>query len=317
MANEELTKRVYVRELKSALNLNQIVGDDSSLNRWIIVPDINRPGLELTGYLEGSELKRVVIIGNKEMKYLGELDYEVQKERLQNITDTYTPCIIVSSMHRDCPQSLIEVASSKNFPVFRYEGPSYQAAVDIINYLSEKMAPSDSVYGVMMNIFGIGVLITGDSGIGKSELALDLIKKGHMLVSDDRVDVISVHNELKASAPSVLKGLLEVRGLGVVDVSRLFGVESVLDSSNIKLVINLVKFDKDRVFNRIGNDEKEMEILGIKLPLIEIPVSEGRPISIIIQTVVSNYLLKRQGIDTTSEFMDRVTKEIEKNKENQ
>lgn len=312
MGNSELEKRVYVSELKEALNLVQITGNEESLNRWVIAPDINRPGLELAGTYVETDLKRVDVIGNKETNYMNALSEDEQRKRYNFITDAFTPCIIITSK-TGCPKILKEVAESKNFPIFIYKGPTYQATVDVIEFFSEKMAPTDTIHGVMMNIYGVGVLIQGASGIGKSELALDLMKRGHMLVADDRVDVKRVHNEIRAEAPDVLKGMLEIRGLGVVDVELLFGGEVILDRTEISLIIRLKKFGETE-FNRVDSVDVTTKILGLDVITIEIPVSEGRPMSAIVEAAVTNFILKRKGINTTDVFKANVMKEIEKNR---
>lgn len=312
MANEELVKRVYVREIKDELNLTQITGNQAALDRWIIAPDVNRPGMELAGIQDNTNLKRVVIIGNKETMYMNSLPYEVQKERYDYITDAFTPCIIITSK-TGCPDALKEVAESKNFPVLSYPGHTYRAVIESIEFLSEKMAPTESMHGVMMNIYGVGVMLTGQSGIGKSELALDLIKRGHILIADDRVDVKRIHSQIIAEAPDVIKSMLEIRGLGVVDVELLFGGAAVLDKTELSLIIKLSRF-QDTEFNRVGNDEVTTNVLGIDIPTIEIPVSDGRPISSIVEASVTNYILKRKGINTTETFKEKVRKEIEKNR---
>ena len=163
MANEELNKRVYVRQIKEQLNLEQLSGNDESLNRWAIAPDINRPGLELSGYLESNDLKRVVILGTKEYEYMSKFDYDTQRARFEIITDSFTPCIIMSGEFSNM-NSLLDLANQKNFPVFRYEGKTYQLMVDLVSYLSEQLAATDTLHGVMMNIYGRGVMITGKSG---------------------------------------------------------------------------------------------------------------------------------------------------------
>ena len=238
MANEELSKRVYVRQIKEEFRLEQLTGDDSSLDRWVIAPDVNRPGLELSGYLESNDLRRVVILGNKECEYMSKLDYDTQRQRFEIITDSFTPCIIISEDFQPM-QALIDLAWDKNFPIFRYEGKTYQLIVDLVSYLSEELAPTDSIHGVMMNIYGRGIMITGKSGIGKSELALDLISRGHMLVADDCVDVARVHTSLICQAPKLLKKMLEIRGLGIVDVTRMFGANAYLNKCNLVLFIGL------------------------------------------------------------------------------
>lgn len=312
MANEELNKRVYVRQIKEYFNLEQITGNDESLNRWVIAPDINRPGLELTGYLESNDLKRVVILGNKEYEYMSKLDYETQKQRFEVITDSYTPCIVISENFSDMP-SLTELATQKNFPIFKYDGKTYQLIVDLVSYLSEELAPTDNLYGVMVSVYGVGVMIVGKSGIGKSELALDLINHGHMLVADDRVDVARVHTTLICQAPKLLKRKLEIRGLGVVDVTRMFGANAFLNKSELDFVIKLVSFSEANEIDRLNPVNEQIDILGVEKPMLTIPITEGKSLSVIIESVVSNYLLKKLGYDSNEEFKSEYREVLIKN----
>lgn len=312
MANEELNKRVYVRQIKEYFNLEQITGNDEALNRWVIAPDINRPGLELTGYLESNDLKRVVILGNKEYEYMSKLDYETQKQRFEVITDSYTPCIVISENFNDMP-SLTELATQKNFPIFKYDGKTYQLIVDLVSYLSEELAPTDNLYGVMVSVYGVGVMIVGKSGIGKSELALDLINHGHMLVADDRVDVARVHTTLICQAPKLLKRKLEIRGLGVVDVTRMFGANAFLNKSELDFVIKLVSFSEANEIDRLNPVNEQIDILGVEKPMLTIPITEGKSLSVIIESVVSNYLLKKLGYDSNEEFKSEYREVLIKN----
>lgn len=312
MANEELDKRVYVRTIKETFSLEQLAGDDNSLNRWVIAPDVNRPGLELSGYLESNDLKRVVVIGTKEYEYMIKLDDYTQKQRFEIVTDSYTPCIILSEGCKDLPV-LTELCKYKNFPLFRYEGKTYQLIVDLVNYLSEELAPTDNLYGVMMNIYGKGVMVTGKSGIGKSELALDLISRGHMLVADDRVDVSRVHNDILCQAPRLLKKMLEIRGLGIVDVTKLFGANTYLNKCNLDFIIKLVKFDETVSKDRLNPVNEKVDILGLDIPMLTIPVTEGKSLSVIIESAVITHILKKQGFDSNEEFKQRFREEIARN----
>ena len=309
MANEELSKRVYVRAIKDKFNLEQLTGDDESLNRWAIAPDINRPGLELSGYLESNDLKRVVIIGTKEYEYMSKMDYDTQKQRFEIITDSYTPCIILSDGCKKLA-ALEDLCSFKNFPLFRYEGKTYQLVVDIVSYLSEELAPTDSLFGVMMNIFGKGVMITGNSGIGKSELALDLINRGHMLVADDRVDVSRIHNKILAKAPKILRNMLEIRGLGVVDVTKIFGFNAFLDKCNLDFVIKLVKLEEVKEKDRLNPLRDTIDVLGVDVPMLTIPVTEGKSLSVIVEAAVITHVLKKKGIDSNEEFKENIRRKI-------
>lgn len=312
MANEELDKRVYVRAIKQQFNLEQITGDDNSLNRWAIAPDVNRPGLELSGYLESNDLKRVVVIGTKEYEYMIKQDREVQKQRFEIITDSFTPCIILSE---GCGQleELENLCRYRNFPLFRYEGKTYQLIVDLVSYLSEELAPTNNLYGVMMNIYGKGVMITGKSGIGKSELALDLINRGHMLVADDVVDVSRVHNDIICHAPNLLKKMLEIRGLGIVDVTKLFGANTYLNKCELDFVINLVRLEEASNKDRLNPVNETLNVLGLEVPMLVIPITEGKSLSVIVESAVVNQILKSQGVDTNEEFKEAFRKEIERN----
>ena len=302
MANNELNKRVYIREIKEDFNLFQVTGDDESLDRWVIAPDINRPGLELSGFKKDTELKRVVVIGVKEMEYIKTLDYDTQRDRFDFLTDSFTPCIIITS-NAEVPQSLKDIANQKNFPVFVFPFKTYSLTTQLTTYLSEKLAPVEQVHGVMMNIYGIGVLIMGESGIGKSELALDLIKRGHYLVADDVVEYSRFHYNIVCKAPEPLRRLLEIRGLGVVDVNLMFGAKSYLERCNLDFVIKLVsasEFQKNN--NRLEPAEMTTTFFDIEKTRLEIPVTDGKNISPIIEAAVTNYLLKNEGIDTNEEF---------------
>ena len=312
MAHEELDKRVYMWDFKKDLNLRHVIGDNQSLNRWVIAPDVNRPGLELTGYISNSDLRRVNILGDKEIEYMNSLSYETQKLRYDTITDGLTPCIIVSGKY-DVPDALFEIASFKNFPVFKYEGETYQISVDVVNYLSERLAVEANLYGVMMNIYGIGVLLEGHSGIGKSELALELVQRGHLLVADDRVDAKHVHNSIVCSAPDILKRMLEIRGVGIVDVNLMYGGNSYLEKSNLDLAINLVEFEKMGEFDRLNPESDHIEVLNVKIPQITIPVNAGKPLSPIVEAAVTNFMLKRDGTDMTDLFNKRTEELIMRN----
>lgn len=302
MANNELNKRVYIREIKEDFNLFQVTGDDESLDRWVIAPDINRPGLELSGFKKDTELKRVVVIGVKEMEYIKTLDYDTQRDRFDFLTDSFTPCIIITS-NAEVPQSLKDIANQKNFPVFVFPFKTYSLTTQLTTYLSEKLAPVEQVHGVMMNIYGIGVLIMGESGIGKSELALDLIKRGHYLVADDVVEYSRFHYNIVCKAPEPLRRLLEIRGLGVVDVNLMFGAKSYLERCNLDFVIKLVsasEFQKNN--NRLEPAEMTTTFFDIEKTRLEIPVTDGKNISPIIEAAVTNYILKNEGIDINEEF---------------
>lgn len=303
--------RVYVRDLKEYFKFRQVAGDDYSLNRWIVAPDINRPGLELTGYDQSTDLKRVIVIGNKENKYLANIDFEERKNRYQIITDAYTPCIVISN-GKKADQALIEVANSKNFPVFESDEETFRISTNISSYLDEKLAITKEYHGVLMNIYGIGVLFQGESGVGKSELALELIKRGHILIGDDLISIKKVHNELYGEANELLKNYLEIRGVGIIDVPLMFGASAILDRTNISLVIKLKRYDEKEDMDRLETKGyKKINIMEMEMPLMELPVKEGRAMGAICEAAVANYRLYKQGFNSSEEFCQSVKKFIE------
>ena len=202
------------------------------------------------------------------------------------------------------------------FPVFRCEEKTNHTIVNIISWLDEKLARSVSVHGELLMIYGIGVLICGESGMGKSEIALELIRRGHQLIADDRVDCSRIHNRIVGKSPQLLEGMLELRGVGVINISRMYGVGAVGRKANIDFQINLEPFDPRANYDRVGIEEKQcVNILDVAIPKITIPVREGRSMGVIIESAVTNYLLAKNGLDSAKEFEKRVLEFIEKNKE--
>ena len=308
---------VKVRTLVENFDFIQITGDDASLERPIVIADTNRPGLELTGYFENSQQKRLVILGDKEIAYIATMSVHKQRKSFDFITNEQTPAIIVTKGHK-CPDVLKRYAKRKNFPIFLSSSPTYRLIVDIVAFLDEQLATSMCIHGGLLSIYGKGVLIRGESGMGKSEIALELIKRGHLLVADDRVDCYRIHNKIVGKAPELLREMLEIRGIGVINVSRMFGVSSVLPKAEINFQVNLEPWKADQDYDRVGIEEKKHEnILGIDIPKIVVPVREGRSMAVIIESAVTNYMLSVMGMDSAKEFEQRVLDYIEKNKNEQ
>ncbi len=303
----ETNLKVPVSKLVRDFNLHQACGDTNSMDgRYIVVCDVNRPGLELTGFQFDTNPRRIVIIGEKEQTYLSTLSDDVVYDRFSQLTDVYTPCIIVTHGN-PVPNGLIKKANELNFPVFTTPLPSYRIIADITAYLDEALASTDSLHGVLMNIFGIGVIITGESGMGKSEVALEMIKRGHLLISDDRVDVARVNNRIVGMAPYLLKGYLEIRGIGIIDVASMFGVTSVSDKSNVDLVVHFEAYDNKREYARVGVEVNLYEdILGMKIPKMTIPVTAGRSMATLLESAVSAFKLKVAGFDSAKSFERKV-----------
>ncbi|MFV0479844.1 MAG: HPr(Ser) kinase/phosphatase [Anaerorhabdus sp.] len=313
----ESNGKVIIRDLVNHFGFEQVTGDETSLNRWVVVPDLNRPGLELAGFFKPDEMRRILIMGDKELTFIEKLDPEVQRERFKKLTDEYTPMLVLSR-GRDCPEILKEVANKAGFPIFKSSLPSYRLMVDLITYLDEQLAPTDTLHGGFMSVFGKGILITGESGMGKSEVALELIRRGHVLVADDRVDIARIHNSLIGHSPELLYGMLEIRGIGIIDVMKMFGASALLQRANIDLVIRLERFDSTKEYARVGNEQEVFtKILDIDVPTIILPVREGRTMAILVESAVTNFQLKKAGFNSAKEFERRVFEHIQqKNEEN-
>lgn len=310
MTQVEYKKKVTVKEIVEFFDLERLTGNDQSLERWTVVPDVNRPGFELCGFYKMSEPRRIVLIGNKEIEFIQTMSEKDQRERFPMLTDGLTPMIIITKGNA-LPPILKEVAESMNFPIARTSLETSRITTDLISYLDEKLGEEDTLSGVLLNVFGKGVLLTGESGMGKSETALELLSKGHVLISDDRVDVQRVHNHVIGYAPTIIKGLLEIRGIGVNDVEKLFGASALADRQQIDMVIDLVPFEQHGEYDRIGDEDAHFtEILGIQIPLIIIPLSAGRNVGVLVETAVKNFRLKEIGYNGADEIKKRFMENV-------
>ena len=306
------TKQVSIRDVSKAFRLEQLTGNDAALDRWTVVPDVNRPGFELCGFYRMTEPRRIVIIGNKESDYIKGMSEAEQRERFPRLTDGLTPAIIISR-NNPLPPILKEIAEANNFPILRTNMPTYRLITDLIAYLDEGLAREDTIGGVLMSVYGKGVLLTGESGMGKSETALELINKKHVLIADDRVDIEHVHNTIYGHAPDIIKGLLEIRGIGIIDVEKMFGTSALGERAEIDLIINLVPYDSSYEYDRIGDEQSEYtELLDVRIPTMTIPLSAGRNVGVLVESAVTNFQLKEKGYNSAKEVKKRLRKYLEK-----
>ncbi len=301
---KEYKKKVLVRDIAKYFNLEQITGDETSLNRWVVVADMNRPGFELSGYFKFTEPRRIVIIGQKEIEYISHMTEQEQRDRYPKITDGFTPMLVVTR-NNEVPPILIEIGKQLNFPIFRTPQETSRFQVDLVSYLDEKLAPEDTISGVLLVVYGMGVLLTGESGIGKSETALELIRNGQVLVADDRVDVQRIHNHIHGHSPELLKGRMELRGIGIIDAQRMYGASCVKDRNRIELVIELKQYNPNTEYERVGDITPHYtNILNVMIPTIIMPVSPGRSVSALIESAVTNFQLKQSGYDASQQFRE-------------
>lgn len=303
---------VCVGDLKKFFKMKQISGNNESLKRKILVPDVNRPGLELTGYYKYSDLKRIVLLGDKEISFIKTLDENNQRQHFDFLTNKETPAIIITRDNK-IPELLKVIACQKNFPIFVTDMPTSRITTEIITYLDSAFAPQSSLHGTLLNVYGKGVLIMGSSGMGKSELALELIKKGHVLIADDRVVTTKIHNQIVGKAPEILEGVLEVRGIGIINVMQMFGASAILDQIEIDVVIYLEPWDDKKTYDRIGDENLQFkEILGIDIPQLIFPVKVGRNMAALVETAVTNFTLQQRGFNSGQEFNKKVIKYLKK-----
>jgi HPr kinase/phosphorylase len=308
-----MAKSIKVKELLKPSLFNQITGDEESIDRDIYVAEINRPGFELAGFFKHSDFRRIILIGEKEIAFINEMSRESQLACFAKLINDETPCIIIAKGY-PCPDILKNIATKRNFPVFLTNQPTGRVSIDLTSALDEALAAETLMHGVFLSIYGKGVIIRGDSGIGKSEIALELIGRGHLLIADDAIELYHIGNHIVGTAPAVLRNLLEIRGVGVIDVSKMFGVSSIVQRDNVDLIIQLERWLPSREYTRIGVEEDDAfeDILSVSIPKVVVPVTGGRSMSVIIEAAVMNMQLKEQGFDSSKEFVNRILENIKR-----
>ena len=306
---------VTVKMLVDKLKLKVVYGNEELLAKAITTADISRPGLEMAGYFDYYSPERLQLVGMKEWTYLKTMTADNRYSVFANIFREETPAVIVAR-GLEIPEEMLQAAKENGVAVLQGRNSTSSLSGDMSWYLNSQLAERTSVHGVLVDIYGMGVLIQGDSGIGKSETALELVKRGHRLVADDRVDVYAKDEGTLWGEPAeILLHLLEIRGVGIIDVMSLYGASAVRDSSQVQLCICLEHFENDEVFDRLGNRNEEIELQGVKIPRIRIPVKTGRNVSVVIEAAAMNYRAKQMGYDATKTFKDRLTDLISKNGE--
>ena len=306
---------VTVKMLVDKLKLKVVYGNEELLAKAITTADISRPGLEMTGYFDYYSPERLQLVGMKEWSYLKTMTANNRYSVFANIFREETPAVVVAR-GLEIPEEMLRAAKENGVAVLQGRNGTSSLSGDMSWYLNSQLAERTSVHGVLVDIYGMGVLIQGDSGIGKSETALELVKRGHRLVADDRVDVYAKDEGTLWGEPAeILLHLLEIRGVGIIDVMSLYGASAVRDSSQVQLCICLEHFENDEVFDRLGNSNEEIELQGVKIPRIRIPVKTGRNVSVVIEAAAMNYRAKQMGYDATKTFKDRLTDLISKNGE--
>ena len=266
---------------------------------------VERPGLQLAGFFNYFDPRRIIVLGQSEHGYLQTFSCEDRAKKLSKLFEYGDlPCVILSRGLTAMPE-LLETAKKVGCPIFSSKKVTTDLMSDLYIYLNRLLAPSVSEHGVLMEVFGVGILLTGKSGVGKSETAMELIKRGHRLIADDSVIIKEIANELYGTAPDIIRYFMELRGIGIINVKSMYGSGSVLDEKSIQLVIRMENWQQGKEYDRIGDEISTTEYLGVKLPMMTIPVSPGRNLAIIIEVAARNFRLKSMGYDASEELITR------------
>lgn len=294
---------VMLDKFASDLNLEMLHAGRGIITLTTI--SVDRPGLRLAGYFSYFDTERILLIGLTEHEYLRSFSSKVRKEKIKKLFECgHIPCVVFS---RDLPvfSEFMECARAFKTPVFRSSKMTTSVMADLFVYLNRLLAPATTVHGVLMDVFGVGIMLTGSSGVGKSETAMELIKRGHRLVADDSVLIKRVENELVGTAPERIRYFMELRGIGIINVKNMYGSGSVMDEKQIEFVMEMEPWQQGKEYDRIGGEQNVQEILGVKIPKLVIPVSPGRNLAILIEVAARNQRLKSMGYDAAQELIQR------------
>lgn len=306
--------KVRTKDLMDHFHLELISGEEG-INRPITISDLSRPGLEMAGYFTYYPKERVQLLGKTEISFFKRLLDSEKRHRMDSLCTDITPAIIVTR-DMDVPPELIESSERNNVPVLRSPLKTTRLASRLTNFLESRLAPTTAVHGVLVDIYGVGVLLTGKSGVGKSETALELVKRGHRLVADDCVEIRQEDQDtLIGSAPELIEHLLEIRGLGIINVMTLFGAGSVRSFKRITLVMDLELWEQGKQYDRLGLEEEKLKIIDTEITKLTIPVRPGRNLAVIIEVAAMNFRLKRMGLNAAEQFTDKLAGVIQEHEQ--
>ena len=301
---------VALSKLVEKLDLKNVTPDVEISHIRITTPEINRPALQLAGYFAHFAYERVQVVGYVEYTYLENESREKKLAIYEQFLSYKIPCMVYTTKTKP-DDDILRMAAEKGIPVFTTTKATSPFMAEVIRWLNVELAPCISIHGVLVDVYGEGILIMGESGIGKSEAALELIKRGHRLISDDVVEIRRVSDEtLIGSAPDITRHFIELRGIGIIDVKTLYGVESVKDTQSIDLVIKLEEWDRDKEYDRLGLEEEYTEFLGNKVVCHSLPIRPGRNLAIIVESAAVNHRQKKMGYNAAKELYKRVQESL-------
>lgn len=303
---------VLLHDLIKELEL-EVIYDAETADIEVTTSDINRPGLQFSGFFDFFASDRIQIIGKVEMTYLECLPSDLREQRLEQFFEYNFPCTIVTR-NMEIPEYMLAAAKKYKKPLLRSFMVTTSLIHKLIIYIDSVLAPTTTRHGVLVDVYGVGVLLMGESGIGKSETALELIKRGHRLVADDAVDIKRVaENRLIGESPPLIRHFMEIRGVGIIDIKAMYGVGAVINNKPLELVIFMEVWDNKKEYDRLGLTQEYAEILGVKLPKIVIPVKPGRNLAIIVEVAARSWRLKNMGYFAAQELNDRLNNMINAN----
>ena len=295
----------------NSLNLN-CLGGRKGLVRSITVPDLNRPGLALSGFYEFFAFDRVQLFGRGEVAYINKLVSEDNVSTLQKLFTYEVPCCVFTH-GLNPPKEFMDIADTVGCPIIQTDLNSTEFSTRLLRIFSDIFASRKSIHGVLVEVYGVGIILTGDSGVGKSETALELIERGHRLVADDVVELRCVNGNtlLGRGANQMISHHMEIRGLGIINISQLYGVGSIREQKEVQLIVKLEEWNANKIYDRLGTEQHTQELLGVQIPFLEIPVKPGRNLPIIIETAAMNERLKSMGYFSAKEFNQNILKWME------
>lgn len=302
---------VPLSQIAEALNLTEVYVAENYKETNISTVEINRPGLELTGYLEFFDNKRIQVLGNTEFSYLGRYGPEAQKMVIDSIFSFGPPAVIIC---RDIEPSnaILESAKLHKVSILSTPQSTSDLTASLVQYLNKELAPRITRHGVLVEVYGEGCLLTGDSGVGKSETAIELIKRGHRLVADDAVEIRrTAQTTLYGQSPENIRHFIELRGIGIINARKLFGMGAIKLQEKIDMVINLEQWDSAKAYDRMGLDNEYMKILGVEVPTLTIPVKPGRNLAVIIEVAAMNNRQKKMGYNAARELLKNLGMAVE------
>lgn len=303
---------VTIEDIVKELDLELIYSPKPISELLVRENDVNRPGLQLMGFYEYFNAERIQICGNMEFAYLASVDEETRRKKLEALFATKIPMFAVARGHELYPE-MLELAKIYEVPICRTQESTTNFMASLISFLNVRLAPRITRHGVLIEIYGEGVLIVGESGVGKSETAIELVKRGHRLVADDAVEIRRVSSiSLVGSSPDNIRHFLEIRGIGIINVRRLFGMGAVKVTEKIDMVVELEPWDSQKAYDRMGVDDEMVTILGVSVPGLTIPIKPGRNLAVILEVAAMNNRQKKMGYNAALELLDNLGLQVDK-----